>query len=139
MSKKSSQQPQISAAHMNYVQTSLAKNSNPYAGRGKQGGSGRDGKGKGVIVAILIVLLRRRFGPIGVRRIAAELVKVLLATAASAVVCLAMNRLLPPAMGTGRVMLRLIACAGASLIVYVAASVALGAKSLRALMTGIRR
>lgn len=80
--------------------------------------------------AILIVLLRKRFGRIGFKRILRELLKILAATAVCAVVCMAMNAALPQAIGTGRVFLRLCACTVVSGAAYLAVCLALRVKPL---------
>ena len=44
---------------------------------------------------------------------------IIAATLVCAAVCVLMNRVLPEAMGTGRVFVRLALCSGASLVAYV--------------------
>ena len=46
-------------------------------------------------------------------------------------VCALMNRALPPALGTGRVFIRLALCAAVSLMTYVLACFALRVRTLR--------
>ncbi len=75
--------------------------------------------------AALIVLLRKRFGRIGFTRVLKELTKIVVATAACACVCLLMNGIVPDVVGTWKVFLRLVVCAGASMIVYLAGCFAL--------------
>ena len=69
----------------------------------------------------MLLLLKKRFGHLGFRQIVPDLVKLIAAAALCAAVCVAMNRFLPPAMGTGRVFIRLAACTAASMVVYAAA------------------
>ena len=81
-------------------------------------------------MAALLILLRKRFGSLGFSAMLPELLKIAAATLVCAVVCAAMNRLLPPVMGTGRVFLRLAACSAASLAAYVACCAALRVRTL---------
>ena len=62
-----------------------------------------------------------------------------LATAVCAAVCIVMNRIVPEAIGTGRVFVRLVICAGASMIVYLAGCVALRVQPLMGLLNSLRR
>ena len=87
----------------------------------------------------LLILLKRRFGSLGFGAIVPEFVKIAAATLASAAVCFAMNRLMPEMFGTGRVFLRLAACAGVSLIAYVAACFAFGVGTLRTFLGEVLR
>lgn len=89
-------------------------------------------------MAVLIWLLRKRFGRIGFHAILAELVKLVVSTAAGVAVCALLNARLPQAENTLRVFLRLIACAGPALIVYVACAAALRAKPLMEIWKGLR-
>ena len=82
-------------------------------------------------LAALLILLRKRFGGLGFRRILPDLLKIAAAALVCAGVCAGMNRLLPEAFGTGRVFLRLAACAGASLIAYALCCAALRVRTLR--------
>lgn len=79
----------------------------------------------------LLVLLKKRFRRLGLGRILPDLLKIVAAALICAGVCLALNRALPPAMGTGRVFIRLAVCAGTSLITYVAACFILRVKTIR--------
>ena len=90
-------------------------------------------------MAILLLALKKRFGHLGFGSIAPELVKIIIASLLCAGMCLAMNRLLPPVMGTGRVFVRLALCAGASLIVYGVTCWGMGVKALRELAGGVVR
>ena len=89
--------------------------------------------------AIMIALLRKRFGHIGFKRILKELIKIIAATAVCAAVCLAMNAILPEAIGTGRVVLRLIACTAVSGVAYLVCGLALRVKPLASLGRMLRR
>ncbi len=88
--------------------------------------------------ALLIYLLRRRFGHIGFKRVAKELLKIAAATVVCALVCIGMNAVVPAAVGTGRVFLRLVICTGVSLIVYLACCVLLRVNTLKELVNGLR-
>lgn len=80
----------------------------------------------------MLVLLKKRFGHLGFGEMLPELCKIVISTALCMIVCALLNRVLPPAMGTGRVFVRLAICAGASLIVYAAACFVLRVRTLRA-------
>ena len=84
----------------------------------------------------LMLLLRRRFGALGFARSVPELARIALATLLCAAVCAVLNRAMPPAMGTGRVFLRLAVCAGAALLAYAAACWALNVRTFRGFVTG---
>ena len=95
-----------------------------------------------VIVAgmvTLLVLLKKRFRRLGLGRILPDLLKIVAAALICAGVCLALNRALPPAMGTGRVFIRLAVCAGTSLITYVAACFILRVKTIRTFAADVLR
>ena len=79
----------------------------------------------------LVLLLRRRFGRIGLRKTAREFGKILFSTAVCVIVCIGMNRLIPDTVGTFKVMLRLALCAGVSLVAYVACGLMVRIRSLR--------
>ena len=79
----------------------------------------------------LVLLLRRRFGRIGLRKTAREFGKILFSTAVCVAVCIGMNRLIPDTVGTFKVMLRLALCAGVSLVAYVACGLAVRVRLLR--------
>ena len=89
--------------------------------------------------AALIILLRRRFGRIGFKSVLKELVKIVIATAVCAAVCVVMNKLVPDVVGTGKVFLRLAVCAGASMIVYGGGCVLLKVQPLMGLLKSLRR
>ena len=71
-------------------------------------------------MVMLLLALKRRFHHLGFRHVLPDLIKIIAATLVCAAVCLALNRALPVAMGTGRVFIRLAICAGVSLIAYAA-------------------
>ena len=79
----------------------------------------------------MLVLLKKRFGHLGLKDILPDLVKIALAALLCMNICGLLNRVLPPAMGTGRVFIRLAICAGASLIVYVLMCFALRVRTIR--------
>ena len=87
----------------------------------------------------LLVLLKKRFRRLGLGRILPDLLKIVAAALICAGVCLALNRALPPAMGTGRVFIRLAVCAGTSLITYVAACFILRVKTIRTFAADVLR
>ena len=89
--------------------------------------------------AMLIVLLRKRFGRIGFSRVLKELVKIVIATAVCAAVCIVMNRIVPDVVGTAKVFVRLAVCAGVSLIVYAAGCFALRVQPMMGLVRSLRR
>lgn len=90
-------------------------------------------------MAALLLLLRKRFRRLGFRRIVPDLMKIVAATLVCAGTCVAMDRVLPAAMGTGRVFVRLALCAGVSLIVYAVTCWATGVRTLRALTGAVAR
>lgn len=87
----------------------------------------------------LLIMLKRRFGRLGFGAIVPELTKILFCTAFCAGAALAMDRFMPPAMGTGRVFIRLAVCAGTALIAYVASCYAMGVKTLRTFARDVLR
>lgn len=89
--------------------------------------------------AIMIALLKKRFGHIGFRRILKELTKILISTAVCAAVCLAMNAIVPDVVGTGPVLVRLVLCAGVSGAAYLGCCLALRVKPLAGLVGMLRR
>ncbi len=82
-------------------------------------------------MGVQLILLRKRFGGLGFRVVLPELMKLVAASAACGGVCALLNGALPPAMGTGRVFLRLAICAGGALVSYLIACVVLRVKTLR--------
>ena len=87
----------------------------------------------------LLFLLRKRFGGLGFGAMLPELVKIAAAALACAAVCALMNRVLPEALGTGRVFIRLAICAGCGLIAYFAACLLLRIRTLRTFAAEILR
>ena len=87
----------------------------------------------------MLMLLKKRFGRLGFGEVLPELLKLLISTALCAVVCAFMNRLLPPAMGTGRVFIRLALCAAASLAAYALGCVVLRVKTANAFLVEVSR
>ena len=79
----------------------------------------------------MLILLKRRFGHLGFKAVVADLMKLIIAASACAIVCALMNRAIPPVFGTGRVFLRLAACAAVSMIAYAAACFALRVNTIR--------
>lgn len=82
-------------------------------------------------LAALLILLKKRFRRLGFGRILPELMKIAAAALVCAGACLAVSRALPPAMGTGRVFLRLAACAGAGIAADLAVCWLLRVRTLR--------
>ena len=87
----------------------------------------------------MFVLLRKRMGRLGMRRIAGELVKIVLATLVAAAVCILMNNLLPEAVGTLRVFVRLVIATAVSAIAYLVTCIALRVQSLNEMLGGLMR
>ena len=87
----------------------------------------------------MLILLRRRFGGLGFRALLSDLIKIALSAAVAFAVCAAMNRLIPEVYGTGRVFLRLAACAGTALIAYAICCVLLRVKTLRTFLSDVLR
>lgn len=79
----------------------------------------------------LLLLLRKRFHGLGFGRILPDLARIAAAALVCAGTCMGMNRLLPEVFGTGRVFLRLAACAGTALIAYLACCWLLRVRTLR--------
>ena len=87
----------------------------------------------------MFVLLRKRMGRLGMKRIAGELVKIVLATLVAAIVCMLMNHLLPEAVGTLRVFVRLVIATAVSALAYLATCIALRVQSLNEMLGGLMR
>ena len=87
----------------------------------------------------MFVLLRKRMGRLGMRRIAGELFKILAATLVAAAVCVLMNHLLPEAVGTLRVFVRLVIATAVSAIAYLAVCLALRVRALNEMLGGLMR
>ena len=87
----------------------------------------------------LLWLLRKRFGHLGFRAVAADLLKIAASALVCAAVCVGMNRALPEVLGTGRVFLRLAACAGTALAAYVLCCFLLRVRTLRTFAADVLR
>ena len=87
----------------------------------------------------MFVLLRRRMGHLGMKRIAGEMAKILAATLVAAAVCMLMNHLLPEAVGTLRVFVRLVIATAVSALAYLATCIALRVQSLNEMLGGLMR
>ncbi len=87
----------------------------------------------------MFVLLRKRMGRLGMRRIAGELFKILAATLVAAAVCMLMNNVLPEAVGTLRVFVRLVIATAVSALAYLATCIALRVQSLNEMLGGLMR
>ena len=87
----------------------------------------------------MLLLLKRRFGHLGLKDILPDLVKIVLAALLCMNICGMLNRFLPAAMGTGRVFLRLAVCSGAALIVYVLACFAFRVRTIRVFASEVIR
>ncbi len=85
----------------------------------------------------MFYLLRKRMGRLGFKRIAGELIKIIAATLVAAAVCIVMNRVLPEAVGTLRVFVRLAAATSMSAAAYLGACIALRVKALNELLGGL--
>ncbi len=90
-------------------------------------------------MAALLVMLKRRFGSLGFGRIVPELARIVVCALFCGAVAFALNRVVPPAFGTGRVFLRLALCAGASLVAYLVACYALRVRTLRTFANEVLR
>ena len=82
-------------------------------------------------MCVMLMLLKRRFGHLGFKQIAPDLLKLLISAALCAAACSAMNRVMPMTMGTGHVFLRLAACTAVSMIVYAASCFVLRVNTIR--------
>ena len=79
----------------------------------------------------MFILLRRHMGPLSLKKIIPDMIRIILAAAAAAAACILMNRILPESMTTVTTFLRLAAAAGVSLIVYAIACLVLRVEALR--------
>lgn len=87
----------------------------------------------------MLLLLKKRFGHLGFGSILPDLVKLLASAAVCAGICFAMNRAIPPVMGTGRVFLRLAACSAVSMSAYAAACFMLRVRTIRVFASEVIR
>ena len=90
-------------------------------------------------MVILLLALKKRFKRLGFGRIAPNLMKIVASTLVCAAVCALMNRALPPAMGTGRVFIRLAMCTAASLLAYVVCCLLLRVETFTEFIRGVVR
>ncbi len=79
----------------------------------------------------MLILLKKRFGRLGLGAALPDMVRIVASALICMGVCALMNRALPPALGTGRVFIRLALCAAVSLMTYVLACFALRVRTLR--------
>ena len=87
---------------------------------------------------MLIVLLWRKFGDLGLRGILVDLAKVTLAVTVCAVCCRLLSGVIPPAHTTLQTLGRLAICAGGSAIVYIVCCILLRVNALKGLFATIR-
>ena len=87
----------------------------------------------------MLLLLRRRMGHLGFKRIAGEMLRIVAAAAVCAAVCLLMDRVLPEAVGTLRVLVRLVVATAASFAAYIIVCLLLRVNTLTELAGGLRR
>lgn len=86
---------------------------------------------------LMFILLRKRFGRLGFRRIAQELIKIGVAGLTCAAVCIIMDHVLPVAIGTFRVFVRLTATTLAAGLTYLAVCLLLRVRMLDGFMNKI--
>lgn len=86
---------------------------------------------------VMFALLRKRLGRLGLKRIAGEMAKILLAALGCAAVCMLMNRVLPAPTGTMSAFMRLVAATAASVIAYLLICLALRVNTLYNLLGGL--
>ena len=79
----------------------------------------------------MLILLKKRFGRLGLGAALPDMVRIVASALICMGVCALMNRALPPALGTGRVFIRLALCAAVSLMTYVLACFAMRVRTLR--------
>lgn len=89
-------------------------------------------------MTLMLILLRRRLGHLGFREVALEMMKILLSAAISAAVCVVMNRILPEAMTTLRVFIRLVITTAAAFGVYIVCCLGLRVRSLGQFVSEIK-
>ena len=87
----------------------------------------------------LLLLLKKRFKRLGFSRILPDLAKIVAASLVCAAVCALLDRALPPAMGTGRVFVRLVACTAASMAAYIVACGLLRVRTVRVFASEVLR
>ncbi len=82
---------------------------------------------------LLLFRLRGRLGTLGGKDPLEELMKIVVGALCCALICLFLNRIVPPARGNWLVLLRLILCAGVPLAAYGAIEWAMGSRQIRTL------
>lgn len=87
-------------------------------------------------MVILLILLRKRLGRIGLKSIAKNIVKILAGGVVCGVVCVVLDNLIPAVSGRIMVLFRLAAIGGVSLICYAASLIVFGEKQLMAFAGG---
>ena len=89
-------------------------------------------------VLLLLTLLRRRIGALDARKTLSQLGRMLISTAACVVMCLLLNRILPPARTSFQALGRLVLCTGVSLVGYYIANVLMKVRQVNEVRTMIR-
>ena len=87
----------------------------------------------------LLVLLKKRFGHLGFRKILPELGRIVMCALICGAAAWLMDGALPEAFGTGRVFLRLALCAGTALVFYLVACWLLRVRTLRTFTSEVLR
>ena len=87
----------------------------------------------------MFILLRRKLGRLGLKRILPDFAKTVFAAIVCAAACIGMNLLLPEAMDTFMVFLRLAAAAAVSAVVYLICCILLRVSTLKEILGGLRR
>jgi len=85
----------------------------------------------------MFMLLRKRMGHLGMKSVAGELIKIIIAALGCAAACLAVSRALPAANGTLGAVGRLVAGTAAGFIVYLLICLALRVKALKDILSGV--
>lgn len=86
---------------------------------------------------VMFVLLRKRLGHLGLKHIAAEMAKLILAAIACAAACALVGGMLPQANGTIDAFVRLVATTAAGFIAYLILCLALRVQTFKDLLSGI--
>ncbi len=87
---------------------------------------------------VMFFCLRKRLGGLGMKTIAPDLAKLLIAAAAAAAACIFMGRVLPESMTTIGILARLTAATAVSFIVYLIFCFALRVSSMRTIAASLR-
>jgi len=85
----------------------------------------------------MFILLKKRMGHLGLKHIAVEMAKIIIAALACAAVCIFVGRILPEAEGTMGAVGRLVAGTAAGFIVYAIICLALRVQALKGLLGGV--